>query len=389
MRTADPVSAAAAPLFTPFRMGSLTLENRIVMAPMTRELSPGGVPGADVAAYYARRAEHGVGLIITEGAAIDHPGAESRSAVPRLHGGEALAGWARVVGAVHGAGGRIAAQLMHVGLDPLLWGMPRERALAAVPDGFPLTSPSGIDPSRAADTGSGPATGRIMTENDIQEIIDAYARAARDARRIGFDAVELHAAHGYLIDQFLWATTNRRADRYGGDLTGRTRFAVEVVRACRRAVGAHVPIILRISQWKVGHYTARIADDPDQLALLLGPLADAGVDVFHCSTRRFWQPEFEGAPLNLAGWVKKVTGRPTITVGSVGLRDSDFLTYLDGKGARPDDVDQVAERLAKGEFDLVAVGRALLADPAWPVKVRAGRLGELVDFSAGMLDTLD
>jgi 2,4-dienoyl-CoA reductase-like NADH-dependent reductase (Old Yellow Enzyme family) len=365
-------------------VGSLALANRIVMAPMTRELSPDGVPTPEVAAYYARRAGNGVGLIITEGAAIGHPASERRTAVPRIHGADALTGWADVVDAVHAAGGRIAAQLMHVGLDPLLWGMTAEEVASAVPADFELVSPSGVDPSRPAEG----AVGRVMSDTDIADVIDAYARAAADARRTGFDAVELHAAHGYLIDQFLWSVTNRRTDHYGGSLTARARFGAEVVRACRRAVGEDFPIILRFSQWKVGHYTARLADSPDELAQLLGPLADAGVDVFHCSTRRFWQPEFEGAPLNLAGWTKKVTGRPAITVGSVGLEDSDFLTYLEGKGAGIGDVDAVADRLARGEFDLVAVGRALIADPAWPAKVRAGRSAQLVPFDARMLTTL-
>lgn len=384
MHSTAPPSATAAPLFGPFTVGSLELENRIVMAPMTRELSPEGVPGPEVAAYYARRAGNGVGLIITEGAAIGHPSSERRTAVPRIHGADALAGWARVTQAVHAAGGRIAAQLMHAGLDPLLWGMTPAEMDAASPAGFELLSPSGIDPSQLEAT----PVGRVMSDTDIASVIDAYARAAANARQVGFDAIELHAAHGYLIDQFFWAVTNQRDDSYGGDLSARTRFGVEVVRACRHAVGEDFPIFLRFSQWKVGHYAARLAHSPDELAALLGPLAQAGVDVFHCSTRRFWQPEFEGSDLNLAGWTKKVTSRPVITVGSVGLNDSDFLTYLDGTGADVEDVGVVADRLARGEFDLVAVGRALIADPAWPAKVRGGHLADLVPFEAHMLTTL-
>ncbi|WP_121716544.1 MULTISPECIES: NADH:flavin oxidoreductase [Streptomyces] len=379
-----PPPATAAPLFGPFTVGSLALENRIVMAPMTRELSPGGVPGPEVAAYYARRARNGVGLIITEGAAIGHPSSERRAAVPRIHSADALAGWTRVTQAVHAAGGRIAAQLMHVGLDPLLWGMTPAEMDAASPAGFELLSPSGVDPSQPAAA----TVGREMSDVDISSVIDAYARAAAEARQAGFDAIELHAAHGYLIDQFFWAVTNRRKDRYGGDLSARTRFGADVVRACRHAVGEDFPIFLRFSQWKVGHYAARLADSPDELAAVLGPLVQAGVDAFHCSTRRFWQPEFEGSDLNLAGWTKKVTGRPVIAVGSVGLKDSDFLSYLDGKGADVGDVSVVADRLAQGEFDLVAVGRALIADPAWPAKVRGGRSADLIPFDARMLTSL-
>lgn len=384
-----PPSRPAAPgpaeaLFEPLTVGSLTLDNRIVMAPMTRELSSGGVPGPEVAAYYARRARNGVGLIITEGAAIGHTAAERRESVPRLHGLEALAGWSAVVEAVHAEGGRIAAQLMHAGLDPLLWGWGAERVGAALPQGFELESPSGVDPSLP----EAPPMGRVMNQDDIDRAITAYAQSAADAQRAGFDGIELHAAHGYLIDQFLWRVTNRRTDAYGGSARARARFGVEVVRACRKAVGPSYPIILRFSQWKVGHYTARLADTPAELEALLVPFVEAGVDVFHASTRRFWEPAFEGSEMNLAGWSKKVTGKLAITVGSVGLEDSDFLTYLDGKGAGVGDVTAVTARLARGEFDLVALGRALIANPSWPSKVRAGRAGDLVPFAADMLATL-
>ncbi|MFF8730136.1 NADH:flavin oxidoreductase [Streptomyces sp. NPDC015171] len=388
MSTATGATTATEQLFTPFKAGSLALDNRIVMAPMSRDLSPGGVPGEDVARYYARRAEHGVGLIITEGTFVGHPAAGNRPAVPRFHGVDALAGWAEVARAVHAAGGRIVPQLWHVGQDPLVWGTSLESARFSLPKGVDLfdppgglMNPSGLDPD-------GPA-GRAMSESDIADVIDAFARAAADAERIGFDGIELHAAHGYLFDQFFWGVTNRRTDRYGGDAAGRVRFAAEVVRACRAATGPGFPVILRISQWKVAHYAARIADDPRELETLLAPLVEAGVDVFHCSTRRFWRPEFEGSPLNLAGWVKKVTGRPTITVGSVGLKDSDYLGYVEGEGAETDDVSLVAERLAEGEFDLVAVGRALVANPDWAERVRTGRTQGLRNFDAGMLTALD
>ncbi|MFD1277919.1 NADH:flavin oxidoreductase [Streptomyces kaempferi] len=378
------VHAVPEALFEPLTVGSLTLDNRIVMAPMTRELSSGGVPGPEVAAYYARRAHNGVGLIITEGAAIGHAAAERRTSVPRLHGPDALVGWSAVVEAVHAEGGRIAAQLMHAGLDPLLWGMGAEQVGAILPEGFELESPSGVDPSLPG----APPMGRLMSRRDIDRTVAAYAQSAIDAQRAGFDGIELHAAHGYLIDQFLWPVTNRRDDAYGGSVQARARFGVEVVQACREAVGPSFPIILRFSQWKVGHYAARLADTPAELAALLLPFVDAGVDMFHASTRRFWEPAFEGSEVNLAGWSKKVTGKLAITVGSVGLEDSDFLTYLEGKGAGVGDVTAVTTRLAQGEFDLVALGRALIADPAWPSKMRAGRARDLVPFTADMLATL-
>ena len=347
----------------------MTLPNRIVMAPMTRSQSPGGVPGANVAAYYRRRAEHGVGLIITEGTGIDHPAALPNPNVPRFHGADALGGWRAVAEAVHAAGGRIIPQLWHVGMS-------RRTA-----DGVAPVGPSGL-------TITGEPAASPLSEAEILAVVDAYARSAADAMRLGFDGVELHAAHGYLIDQFFWATTNRRTDRYGGDLVERTRFAVEIVAACRRATRPHFPIVLRFSQWKIPVYDARLATTPRELEQLLAPLVAAGVDMFHCSTRQFWQPEFDGSPLNLAGWTKQITGKPVITVGSVGL-DTDFIASLfDKKNADRAGLERLVEMVAAGEVDLVAIGRALLVDPAWAEKLRDGRRDEFVPFTPAALGSL-
>jgi 2,4-dienoyl-CoA reductase-like NADH-dependent reductase (Old Yellow Enzyme family) len=226
------------------------------------------------------------------------------------------------------------------------------------------------------------------TESEIAAIVQAFAQAAYEAKRLGFDGIELHGAHGYLIDQFFWEKTNPRTDSYGGDMVARTRFAVEVIEACRRAVGPEFPIQLRFSQWKGSDYSAKLAETPALLEQFLAPLVDAGVDIFHCSTRRFWEPEFEGSNLNLAGWTKKLTGKPTISVGSVGLDGDVTGLFTEGKGASNVKIDGLIERLEREEFDLVAVGRALLVDPAWANKIRDGRIDELAPFSAEAMKTL-
>ncbi|MGW6022555.1 NADH:flavin oxidoreductase [Streptomyces sp. NPDC055099] len=373
MTSASQTARTPQTLDRPFSVGSLTLPNRIVMAPMTREFSPGGVPGADVAEYYARRAAAGVGLIITEGTYVDHASAGTSDRVPRFYGDDALEGWRKVVDAVHGAGGKIIPQLWHVGIT-------RDEGKGPVPSA-PAAGPSGIDLD-------GQPKGSTLTADDLDDVIRAFADAAAAAERIGFDGVELHGAHGYLIDQFLWERTNRRTDGYGGDIEARTRFAAEIVAAVRAAVSPDFPVFFRLSQWKAGSYDAQLAQSPEELERLLTPLVNAGVDVLHASTRRYWEPEFEGSDLNLAGWVKKVSGVPVVTVGSVGLDQ----VFIGSQGwAAPSaatGIEPLVDRLERDEFDLVAVGRALIADPEWAAKALENRLGEALPFDKSLLKSL-
>ena len=368
------MSTAVTPLFKPFTLGNLALSNRIVMAPMTRNFSPKGVPNQAVVDYYRRRAESGVGLIITEGTVVDHAAANGYPNVPHFCGEDALAGWKQVVDAVHAAGGKIAPQLWHVG---------NVRRLGTEPNG----DVPGYGPMEKQKDGKVLVKG--MTQQDIDDVVAAFAKAAKDAKDVGFDAIELHGAHGYLIDQFFWEGTNQREDQYGGSMENRGRFAVEIIKAVRAAVGADYPIIFRFSQWKQQDYTARLAPTPELLEQFLTPLSDAGVDIFHCSQRRFWEPEFESSELNLAGWTRKITGKPCITVGSVGL-DGEFLQFMvnTDKVAQTANIDGLLERLDADEFDLVAVGRALLVDPQWADKVREGRFDDIAPFSRDALKTL-
>ncbi len=363
-------------LFSPYRLKSLTLPNRIVMAPMTRSFSPGGVATPEVAAYYRRRAENGVGLIITEGTGVARLASLNDPNIPRFHGEKELAAWKVVVDQVHGAGGLIAPQLWHVGAM-------RSRDKDWSPPG-PYDSPSGL-------SSPGKNFGEPMSEEDVADTIDAFARAAADAERLGFDAVELHGAHGYLIDQFFWHEVNVRGDAYGGSsIVERGRFAADILRAVRKAVSPDYPVIIRLSQWKQQAFEARLAHTPDEMGQWLGLLAAAGADAFHCSQRRFWEPEFpeiDGPQLNFAGWAKKLTGLPTITVGSVGL-SGEFIAAFGGESSKPASLDELLRRLDRGEFDLVGVGRALLQDPAWAAKIRDRRISELGEFTPAALMSL-
>jgi 2,4-dienoyl-CoA reductase-like NADH-dependent reductase (Old Yellow Enzyme family) len=368
-----PASRAAQVLSRPIALNGLTVPNRIVMAPMTRMFSPDGIPGEDVRSYYSRRAAAGVGLIVTEGTYVGHESAGNSARVPRFHGEEQLAGWAKVAEDVHAAGGTIVPQLWHIG-------MVRKDGDAPYPDA-PAMGPSGLV------TADAEPTGKAMTQKDLDDVVAAFARAAADAERIGFDGVELHGAHGYLLDQFLWEGTNRRTDAYGGDPVARTQFSAEIVAAVREAVSPEFPVIFRYSQWKQQDYAARLAETPEELEAILTPLAAAGVDVFHASTRRYWLPEFEGSDLNLAGWTKKLTGKQVITVGSVGL-DGEFLGAFQGQGSEVKGIDNLLDRMEADEFDMVAVGRALLQDPEWAAKVLSDRFDELKPYDAASLKTL-
>ncbi len=359
-------------LFRPFSIGDMSLKNRIVMAPMTRSFSPGHTPGENVAAYYGRRAANSVGLILSEGVSPNAITATGTPNVPNITSAEARAGWRRVAQQVASAGGKMGLQIWHEG--PY-----RNPASSEHPD-IPSWSASGAKVP-------GKPLWAPMTDAEIETAIGEFVNAAIETKKAGFDCVEFHGAHSYLIDSFFWGETNLRPDKWGGDWAGRTRFAAEIIARTRKAVGAQFPLIIRISQWKQQDFAARAAATPQELEDWLSPLVAAGIDAFHCSQRRFWEPAFDGSDLNLAGWAKKITGKPTISVGSVGL-SGEFTGAYRGEVSIPASLDRLIEMMERGDFDLIAVGRALLQDPEWAEKIRDGRTSELRDFSRDALSTL-
>ncbi len=227
-------------LFSPIQLGRVPLENRMVMAPMTRNRAEqGNVAGAMMAKYYRQRAT--AGLIITEGSQISPQGV-GYPATPGIHNEAQVAGWRKVTDAVHDAGGRIFIQLWHVG---------RISHPSLQPDGAPPVAPSAVKPAGEAYTYEGLqpfVTPRALETDEIRAIVAQYAQAAKNAQAAGFDGAEIHAANGYLIDQFLRDRTNQRNDEYGGSLESRLRFLTEVVEAV-------------IQAWSPGHVGVRLSPE--------------------------------------------------------------------------------------------------------------------------------
>ncbi len=328
------MSAPVEALFQPFRLGALELPTRVVMAPMTRNFSPGGVPNAKVVEYYRRRAAAGVGLIVSEGTTVGHKAANGYPNVPRFYGEDALAGWKQVVDAVHAEGGRIVPQLWHVG---------SVRRLGVEPD----ASVPGYGPMEKAKDGKVLVHG--MSKADIQEVIAAFAQAARDAQAIGMDGVEIHGAHGYLIDQFLASASNRRSDAYGGSLENRARFLLEIVDALVAAVGAE-RVGLRLSPW--GTINDMHDDEPEAMTLYLAEaLQRRGIAYLHLAE---W--EWSGGPAYPQGFRERLRERfraPLIVCGNY-------------------DAERAEAILQAGLADAVAIGRPFIANPDLVERIRLG-----------------
>lgn len=328
-------------VFRPFRHRKLNLPTRLVMVSRPCSLVKTGVPVPEMGRYYTRRAVHELGLILTEPVAVDAPAAASGEDMPSFFGGHALRVWKGICRSVHLTGCKIAPVLCHAGmLNP----------------GAAALGPSGLDPVNLKHRGES------LTRQGINEVAQAFGQAAAYARVLRFDAVAIEGDAACLIEQFLRPETNHRHDEYGGDIVARSRFACEVVHAVRKSVGRLFPVIFRLPE--------HCASTPAELESLVNCLCDAGVDIFACTTGDVHLPAFTGNPLNLAAWVRMLSRRPVIAEGGVGLRH-DSLKHL-------------AHSMLAQEFDLVAVGRALMADAEWGRKVRFANEEAIRPFPAGV-----
>lgn len=334
-------------LFTPFQIGSLNLTNRTVLSPMTRtSAEASGLANERMVRYYTRFAKGGFGLIITEGLYPDAHNSRSYENQPGIANEAQAASWKPIIAAVQREGAKIVAQLMHAG------------ALVQH-NGFEPIAPSAVKPVGMMledHGGSGEfAVPRAMTREDIRNAINGFAQAALRAKLVGFDGVEIHAANGYLLDQFITDYTNQRSDEYGGSTERRIHIVVEVLQAIRAVVGPDYPVGVRISQGKVNDFHHKWANGEADAKIIFESLADASPTYIHTTEYKAYAPAFADNGPTLTQLAKRYSHLPIISNGKLG------------------EPERAEEMLASGGADLIAIGTSALVNPDWPSKVREGR----------------
>ncbi|WP_369990740.1 oxidoreductase [Pseudomonas xanthosomatis] len=346
-------------ILTPFDMPALHLRNRLAVAPMTRvSASESGHATAQMARYYERFARGGFGLVISEGIYTDQAYAQGYPCQPGITDTAQAQAWAAVTAGIHAHGAKAVAQLMHAGA--LSQGN-RYREHSVAPSAL---RPKGEQMAFYYGSGQYPVP-RAMSDEDIADAIAGFAQAARRAIDVaGFDAIEIHGANGYLLDQFLTGYSNLRDDRWGGATPQRLGLTMEVFKAVRGAVGA-VPVGVRISQGKVNDFTHKWAGGEADAEVIFGALADAGVAFIHVTEHQAWQPAFAGSPASLVQLARRhAPATPLIANG--GLHERARAEQALGQGA-----------------DLIAVGKAALANPDLPARLAGCQA--LAAFDAGVL----
>jgi 2,4-dienoyl-CoA reductase-like NADH-dependent reductase (Old Yellow Enzyme family) len=352
---------AAHPALEPTILAGAKLPNRLAVAPMTR-VSAGedGTPTEAMGRYYAAFASGGFGLVITEGTYTDDRYSQGYFFQPGIVTESHVEAWKPIVESIHAGGARVVMQLMHAGA--LSQGN-RYRAETAGPSAVP---PMGKMMPEYGGSGEWP-TPLAMSDDDIETAVQGFVSAAENARRAGFDGVEVHAANGYLLDQFLTDYTNLRTDPYGGPVANRIRLTAQVVEAIRARIPDEDFVVgVRLSQTKVNDFQYRWAGS-DDARVVFTSLADAGAGYLHIASEgRDW---IETARLDdgdtITALAKKVTGLPVIANG--GMHD----------------LKQAAQLLEGGHADVLSLGRGALANPDLPSRVAGGH--ELETFDHAML----
>lgn len=349
-------------LFSPVTLGRVTLRNRIAMAPLTRQMAHAdGTPTDEMAAYYARRARGGLGLVITEGT-YEQDAFQSRAYLsqPGIANAAHVAGWKKVCDAVHDNGAKIVIQLMHGGrvCDPrTLNGQPGVSASATQSGGWTLYTDNDYEKAIRAIKGDWPKVtfppARELSVEELHAVADGFAAGAKRAVEAGADGVEVHGANGYLIWQFITPKTNLRTDEFGGSPENNVRFAKLVGEKVRAAIGPDKLLILRLSQDGVDDFTGAWPGGTTYAEAVGKALADSAYDVLHWASFNWQDNRDPNDPTPMPVVLKRASGKPVITNGGIA----------DGAGA---------ESALTAGADMVALGRPLFAHPDWPYIVRSG-----------------
>lgn len=354
------MSSNSSSFFTPFDIGTLNLKNRLAVAPMTRvSASETGSPTEEMAHYYERFAKGGFGMIITEGLYIDQQSSQGYLYQPGLSDAEQAKAWKPLVQKLQARSAAVVAQIMHAG---------------ALSQGNRFTSshvaPSAVQP-KGEQMGFYFGKGAYempesLSEQAIAEVIVSFAKAAKLAVEVaGFDGVEIHAANGYLLDQFLTDYTNQRHDKWGGDLSERVSLPVAVLKAVKAAVGDRVPVGIRISQGKVNDFTHKWSEGEKGAAIIFGALRDAGADYIHVTEYEAWRPAFEGGATSLVSLARQYA--PGVAIIANGNLHQD---------------ERASECLDQGA-DVIAFGRGALANPDLAQKFKQNE--KLTEFDPNIL----
>lgn len=344
-------------LLAPLTAGAVSLANRIVMAPLTRERAhyPDDVPTELMREYYCQRAD--AGLIISEGTQIS-PSGKGYADTPGIYSAEQVAGWRHITDAVHQHGGKMAAQLWHVGRISHT-SLQQGNLAPVAPSALIAASRTTVRRADGTLDRVPCSMPRALRTDEIPALLNDYRRATVNAREAGFDLVEIHAAHGYLLHQFLSPLSNRREDEYGGTLENRMRFPLEVFEAMRAALPAGLPLGVRFSatDWVEGGW------DVEQSIAFSQALEARGCNFLHVSSAGLSPlqkiPLGPGYQVPLAAEIRKAVDVPVIAVGLI---------------TEPEQAEAI---VAQGQADLVALARTMLYDPRWPWHA-AARLGAQV-----------
>ncbi|HKS12205.1 MAG TPA: NADH:flavin oxidoreductase [Pseudomonas sp.] len=335
-------------LFSPSRMGNVTLKNRFAVAPMTRvSATEAGTPTEQMATYYERFAKGGFGLLITEGLYTDQQYSQGYLFQPGISDLAQAQAWTGLVKRLHAHDTKVVAQLMHAGA------LNQGNRFVSGTLAPSVMQPKGEQMSFYYGKGEYPVPS-AATDAQIADAIEGFANAAQRATEVaGFDGVEIHAANGYLLDQFLTDYANQRTDKWGGDVNNRIRLILEVLAAVRKTMKPGAALGVRVSQGKVNDFQHKWASE-HEAEVIFCSMADAGVDYIHVTEHEAWRPAFEGGTDSLATLARRYA--PSVTLLTNGSLH---------------ELDRSVELLAKGA-DVIAFGRGALANPDLPGRIARG-----------------